>query len=85
MCQLPLPDAIVHELSSDQKLLHQLAICVQSGSVPENTATEKIGPVNHAKWLTLGASLLRLYITTCSPGRKLKDVVAYLVGHYVQM
>ena len=76
---MPLPDAVAHELSSDQKLLYQVPagnLCAESfGS--GNIASKKIGPVNHARWLTLGARLVRSYISTVSPGRKLNDILQW--------
>ena len=44
-----LPPDVVHQLSTDQQLLHQLASAVQSGSVDPATARRRIGPLNHAR------------------------------------
>ena len=32
-------------------------------SVPKNILNRKIGPLNHSRWLTLAARLIRLYIS----------------------
>ncbi|XP_043238696.1 uncharacterized protein LOC122390101 [Amphibalanus amphitrite] len=80
-----LPAAVIQELSTDQQLLYLLAAAVQSGSVDNKTAGRRIGPLNHARWLTLAARLLRLYVSTVAPSGALQDLVQYVVRHYVPM
>ncbi|KAF0288495.1 hypothetical protein FJT64_013150 [Amphibalanus amphitrite] len=80
-----LPPDVVQQLSTDQQLLHQLASAVQNGSVDPATARRRIGPLNHARWLTLATRLLRLYMATADPSRALRDLVQFVVCHYVPM
>ena len=80
-----IPEQLVMELSVDQQLLYRLAWAVQCGHLPDATARRAIGPLNHARWLTLAARLLRLYASTERPSAALHQVVEYLVGHYVPM
>ena len=44
-----MPTELVTSLSHDQQLLYRLARAVQSGSVPETVARQRIGPLNHAR------------------------------------
>ena len=48
-CVEELPDAVVRQLSHDQEHLYHLARAVQSGAIPDRTASRRIGPLNHAR------------------------------------
>lgn len=80
-----LPDKTLRQLSTDQELLYRLARSVQRGSVPVMTAKRKIGELNHARWLTLGSRLLRLYMSTETPSAELRQLVEFLLLHYIPM
>ena len=41
--------------------------------------------ISVCRWLTLAARLLRVYISTENPSSALKDLVQYVVGHYLPM
>ena len=74
---------MIQQLSTDQQLLHQLASAVQNGSVDPATARRRIGPLNHARWLTLAARLLRVYMSTAAPSSALRELDQFVICHYV--
>ncbi|KAF0287675.1 hypothetical protein FJT64_013924 [Amphibalanus amphitrite] len=80
-----MPEETVKQLSADQELLYRLARAVQCGSVPDAVARRKIGELNHARWLTLGSRILRLYMSTAVPSSELKQLVNFLLLHYIPM
>lgn len=45
-----LPEAMLDDLSTDQRLLLKLAKAVQMGVISEDVACLKIGPLNHARY-----------------------------------
>ena len=71
-CTEEVPDEAVQQLSSDQKQLYQLARAVQDGAIRDQTASRRIGPINHARWLTLASRLLRLCVSTTAPSAELR-------------
>lgn len=44
-----IPETIVKELSSDQRILYKLSVAVQSGAISEEDSNLKIGPLNHGR------------------------------------
>ena len=80
-----MPEETVKQLSTDQELLYRLARAVQCGSVSDSVARRKIGEPNHARWLTLGSRILRHYMSTEKPSSKLKQLVNFLLLHYIPM
>ena len=58
-----LPNHIVNDLSSDQYYAYQIFWCVILGKVDKNIRCLEIGPLYHARWLTLGCCILRYYIS----------------------
>ena len=55
------PDEVLNDLSTDQRLLMKYVKGVSNGRVENRFASWKIGPLNHARWLTLAIRLLCLY------------------------
>ena len=55
------PEEVVKDLSTDQRLLLEYVKGISSGRVDSRFAAWKIGPLNHARWLTLAIRLLCLY------------------------
>lgn len=73
----------INDLSTDQKLLYYYCQLVSEGkSSKENLLDCKIGPLNHARWLTLAIRILRLYVSTARPTSQLKDVAEFVVLVY---
>ena len=51
--QVPdVPDSTFSELSNDQQLLYTLAQVVKTGNISEEDAGRKIGPLNHARYVS---------------------------------
>ena len=71
---------VLLQLSHGQSLLYQLAVGVQSGHVPASVANRKIGPLNHARWLTLACRVLRVYVSHTLPPEDLVLLVCFIVG-----
>ncbi|KAF0289541.1 hypothetical protein FJT64_012242 [Amphibalanus amphitrite] len=46
-----IPETVFKELSSDQQIVHRLAMGVQSGTIAPQDASRRIGPLNHASEL----------------------------------
>ena len=51
---------ILDDLSRDQKLLYRYIKAVSSGEVLESLASQRVGPVNLRRWLTLAVRLLHI-------------------------
>ena len=54
---------VVKKMSNDRKLLYQLILAIDKGSIDEKLARRRIGPVHQARWLTLASRILRIYIS----------------------
>ena len=81
-----LPDISEEQLkdtSRDQRLLYQLASALQSGNVPDKVACATIGPIMHARWLTLACRILRKGLSTKKPSKKLSTLLSFLMNFYV--
>jgi hypothetical protein len=75
-------DEVVKDLSRDQNLLYRYIKAIKAGSLPANLATQKAGPINHSRWLTLAIRLLQLYTRTSQPSAGLKTVVNFIMKVY---
>ena len=78
-----LPERIVKDLSRDQKLLYEYSIAVDTGDLPSNVATQKPGPINHARWLTLCLSALIDYTRDAKPSLNKVKFIDYVQKVYV--
>ena len=65
-------DEVIKDLSSDQRLMYEHIIGISSGNMDLRFAHRRIGPVNHARWLTLAIRLLSAYIHIEIPPENLK-------------
>ncbi len=70
-------------LSNDQRYLFLMALAVKSGSVPQELAQYKPGPLNLARWLTLASRILRFYVSQSDPSPELKIITNYVMKVYV--
>lgn len=75
-------DEVIQDLSSDQRLMYEHIIAISSGNIDLSFAHRRIGPVNHARWLTLAIRLLSAYIHTEIPPENLKILVKYIQEVY---
>ena len=82
LVNFPMEQAILMDLSSDQRILYEYSIGVSTGSVREPWINWKIGPLHHARWLTLAARLLGLYVRTTTPSKNLSILVNYIQNVY---
>ena len=73
----------LQEISGDQKLLYQLASALQSGNVPDKVAGATIGPMMHARWLTLACRIIRKALSIKKPAKKLSKLLAFLMNFYI--
>lgn len=80
-----LPKFIADDLSTDQKYLYNIIHDVQRGSCSALLANKKPGPINHARFLTLGCRILRLYVATEKPSKKLEIMAHFVVRVYGPM
>ena len=74
--EIPGPEQLVKEMSIDQQLFYRLAWAVQSGRLSDAAARRAIGALNHARWLTLAARLLRLCVSTEHPSAALAHILS---------
>ncbi|XP_047127788.1 uncharacterized protein LOC124808635 [Hydra vulgaris] len=75
-------NSVINDLSSDQRLLLEYVCGISSGVVNPVYAHYKIGPVNHARWLTLAIRILVLHSRTEQPTPVLKEIVNYIQTEY---
>ncbi|KAK3909792.1 Glycine--tRNA ligase beta subunit [Frankliniella fusca] len=80
-----LPEMDLTDFSSDQKYLFQIADAIRSGTCSPELASRKPGPINMARWLTTANRIVRLYISTKKPTKKLQVLVQYLLSVYVPL
>jgi hypothetical protein len=73
------------DISADQKYLIKIAIGISNGSVSQELAQRKPGPVNHARWLTMASRLLRLSVSTIMPSAALQLIVKFLMKYYIPL
>ena len=72
----------MNDLSSDQRRLFEYCKGIGSGRVDEQWASWKIGPLNHARWLTLAIRILCVYSRETKPTPTLKQLVYFIVQVY---
>ena len=77
-----IPEEILTDLSYDQRLLFEYCKGIGIGKVSDKWAAYKIGPLNHARWLTLAIRLLCLYTRDNQPTVSLKKLVYFIVQVY---
>ena len=75
------PDEVINDLSSDQRILLEFTRGVASGSVNLRWLHHKIGPLNHARWLTLSIRILSLYVRGVVPAIHAPEI--YALARYV--
>lgn len=66
-------------MSSDQEYLAKVAKVVATGIVPPGFKDLLIGKLNLSRWITLASRVLRLYISTQKPSKKLRVLVEFIM------
>ena len=84
-----LPEDIEKNLSTDQKYLYKIVKMIRNGVIDKSIINLKIGPVDHARWLTTACRFLRLYVSTANfhneSTKTLKTIVEFIIFHYSVM
>ena len=81
---IELPAAVVEDMSTDARLAYKLVKAVKAGSLPDDLREVKIGPLNHACWLTMQIRIL--YLHTRKHDLKVKNlrILGILVEYAMQ-
>jgi hypothetical protein len=77
-----LSEEIVKELSNTQNYLHLMGEGITLGEIDEMLASRDPGKEDQARWLTHANRMLRRYISTENPDKKLKACVNYIIKVY---
>ena len=75
-------EEVLEDLSRDQKLLYQYIKAVSKGEVSLRLARQKVGPLNHSRWLTLAIRILQLWTRTENPSEALRKIVRFILQVY---
>lgn len=70
------------DLSTDQQYLWRIVQAVADGDCPQTLADLEVGPLNHARFLTLACRILRLYVGTASPSENLVTLATFVMKVY---
>ena len=73
---------VLKDLSRDQRLLYEYCRGIRTGEIAGNWANHRIGPLNHARWLTLAIRILALYTRESCPSQNLVLLVKFIMGVY---
>ena len=77
------PQRILNELNNDQKYAIKVCEIIMTGKVPSGFDMQKPGRMHHARWITTGARIGRLYISTENPTQELERLTNYFVFVYM--
>ena len=81
---IDIPDHIVENMSTDQKLCYKLVKAIKTGHLPESMISMSCGPVCHARWLTTGQRILFMWTRKHGLHGKSFKVLEMLVQFCVQ-
>ena len=70
---------VLNDLSTDQHLLYEYTKGIEVGEMDQKYASWKIGPIHHARWLTLATQQFTSYSQEKSPSENLIKLVHYIV------
>ena len=79
---IELPPDVLKDMSNDQLMLYHYTLGINNGEVNQVWASRKCGPLNHARWLTLGCRIMACYTRTLKPTQKLVKLTKYIVRVY---
>lgn len=74
-----LPELDVKNLSRDQQYFYKIVISVKHGSVSNQLFNASLPTVHHARFINLGSTVLRYYITEANPSKELLDLVNFIM------
>ena len=69
-------------MSVDQKLLYRSCRAIIAGVCPPDLAKRTLGPVFHARWLTLALRINFLYMSVASPSEELFRLTWFVINVY---
>ena len=73
------------DLSADQQYLLDIFMAIREGTIPDDLAKRSPGNLNHARWLTTGSRILRLYVSTEDPTDNLRSLAKFVMEVYAPM
>lgn len=74
-----LPHIDVKILSRDQQYLHKMYTAIQTGIMSDSLFKASLPTVHHARFMNLGSSILRYYVTEPNPTKELLDLVNFVM------
>lgn len=80
-----LQEEVFKELSTDQQYLYKICHAIQSGKVDTSLANMKPGPMVFSRFVTTACRVLRYYVSTDRPSRKLIALASFVVQVYGPM
>lgn len=83
ICPANFPQISIQNLSSDQKYLFEMGLAIKNGSLSDQLASHTPGPMNHARWLTFAARILRTYVAQEKPDKKLVILAKFIMSVYI--
>jgi hypothetical protein len=83
---IEIPEPILKEMSTDQKMCYQLCKVFKEGRLPENLQYMTCGTMSHSRWLTTAESILfmgtRLHGFTVKKLKILDLLILFIVHYY---
>ena len=73
-------DEIVKKLLKDQRPFFKYIREINEGEVPAKLALQKVGPLNHSRWLTLATRILENLEKPCDGLRKVTSFIMQVYG-----
>lgn len=80
-----LPTDIIKDLSTDQQYLYEICHAIQTGKCPSSLQYKNPGTLVHSRFLTTATAILRLYISTKKPAKKLQTLVKFIITVYAPL
>lgn len=77
------PEEVIESLNTDQKYSYKVCQCIMTGHVPKGFEEQKAGKMCHARWLTTGGRIGRVYISEENPSSGLKRLTNYIIKVYM--
>ena len=73
------------EMSTDQKTLYHSCRAVIDGKWTTGLELGTLGPLNHARWITLALRLNFLYMSTADPSEEIQRLAWFVVTIYASL
>ena len=76
------PDEVVADLSHDQYYGYRICLAIMTGDLKADLALLEVGPLCHARWLTLACRILRYYASVKNPSWQLRALAEFCIKVY---